>query len=87
MQSRKDQVQAHMFVMGRLTGGMLRQDPDSPDIPTGRTNRGLAWGIGLAVVLVLGFLLYGLISPAGTKTWRTSNALIVQKETGTRYLY
>ncbi|MFJ8229841.1 type VII secretion protein EccB [Streptomyces sp. NPDC094448] len=87
MQSRKDQVQAHMFVMGRLTGGMLRQDPDAPETPGGRTNRGLAWGIGLAVVLVLGFLLYGLIAPAGTKTWRTSNALIVQKDTGTRYLY
>ncbi|QDY80216.1 type VII secretion protein EccB [Streptomyces qinzhouensis] len=87
MQSRKDQVQAHMFVMGRLTGGMLRQDPDAPETPAGRTNRGLAWGIGLAVVLVLGFLLYGLIAPAGTKTWRTSNALIVQKDTGTRYLY
>ncbi|MEU3603815.1 type VII secretion protein EccB [Streptomyces sp. NPDC006798] len=87
MQSRKDQVQAHMFVMGRLTGGMLRQDPDAPDTPTGRTNRGLAWGIGLAVVLVLGFLLYGLISPAGTKSWRNSGSLVVQKETGTRYLY
>ncbi|MGV9315428.1 type VII secretion protein EccB [Streptomyces sp. NPDC003691] len=87
MQSRKDQVQAHMFVMGRLTGGMLRQDPDAPETPAGRTNRGLAWGIGLAVVLVLGFLLYGLIAPAGNKSWRTSNALIVQKDTGTRYLY
>ncbi|KQX49514.1 MULTISPECIES: type VII secretion protein EccB [unclassified Streptomyces] len=87
MQSRKDQVQAHMFVMGRLVGGMLRQDPDAPESPVGRTNRGLAWGIGLGVVLVVGFLLFGMISPAGTKSWRTTNALIVQKETGTRYLY
>ncbi|MEU9618305.1 type VII secretion protein EccB [Streptomyces sp. NPDC087228] len=87
MQSRKDQVQAHMFVMGRLTSGMLRHDPDAAESPVGRTNRGLAWGIGLGAVLVVGFLLFGLISPAGTKTWRTANALIVQKETGTRYLY
>ncbi|WP_406382979.1 type VII secretion protein EccB [Streptomyces sp. NBC_01618] len=87
MQSRKDQVQAHMFVMGRLTGGMLRHDPDAPESPVGRTNRGLAWGIGLGVVLVVGFLLFGLISPTGTKTWRTADALIVQKDTGTRYLY
>ncbi|MER6094548.1 type VII secretion protein EccB [Streptomyces sp. NPDC001728] len=87
MQSRKDQVQAHMFVMGRLVSGMLRQDPDAPESPVGRTNRGLAWGIGLGVVLVVGFLLFGMISPAGTKSWRTTNALIVQKETGTRYLY
>ncbi|AWZ05309.1 MULTISPECIES: type VII secretion protein EccB [unclassified Streptomyces] len=87
MQSRKDQVQAHMFVMGRLTSGMLRQDPDAPESPVGRTNRGLAWGIGLGVVLVVGFVLFGLLSPAGTKSWRTANALIVEKDTGTRYLY
>ncbi|MFC0596800.1 type VII secretion protein EccB [Streptomyces palmae] len=87
MQSRKDQVQAHMFVLGRLTSGMLRQDPDAPESPVGRTNRGLAWGIGLGVVLVVGFLLFGMISPAGSKSWRTANALIVQKDTGTRYLY
>ncbi|MER5276849.1 type VII secretion protein EccB [Streptomyces sp. NPDC002809] len=87
MQSRKDQVQAHMFVMGRLTSGMLRGHPDAPESPVGRTNRGMAWGIGLGVVLVVGFLLFGLISPAGTKSWRQADALIVQKDTGTRYLY
>ncbi|MFF9347600.1 type VII secretion protein EccB [Streptomyces sp. NPDC014734] len=87
MQSRKDQVQAHMFVMGRLTSGMLRSDPDAPESPVGRTNRGMAWGIGLAVVLVVGSVLLGLISPSGTKSWRQADALIVQKDTGTRYLY
>ncbi|MGW2654581.1 type VII secretion protein EccB [Streptomyces sp. NPDC001478] len=87
MQSRKDQVQAHMFVMGRLTSGMLRGDPDSPESPVGRTNRGMAWGIGLGAVLAVGFLLFGLISPAGSRAWRQESALIVQKDTGTRYLY
>ncbi|MFC8271178.1 type VII secretion protein EccB [Streptomyces sp. NPDC057271] len=87
MQSKRDQVQAHMFVMGRLTSGMLRSDPDAPESPVGRTNRGLVWGIALGVVLVVGFLLFGMISPSGTKTWRQESALIVQKDTGTRYLY
>ncbi|MEU9700665.1 type VII secretion protein EccB [Streptomyces sp. NPDC047981] len=87
MQSKRDQVQAHMFLMGRLTSGMLRGDPDAPESPVGRTNRGLVWGIALGVVLVVGFLLFGMISPSGTKTWRQESALIVQKDTGTRYLY
>ncbi|MER5888279.1 type VII secretion protein EccB [Streptomyces sp. NPDC001941] len=87
MQSRRDQVQAHMFVMGRLTSGMLRADPDAPESPVGRTNRGMVWGAVAGVVLVVGFLLFGMISPAGTKTWRQDSALIVQKDTGTRYLY
>ncbi|MFE6099821.1 type VII secretion protein EccB [Streptomyces laurentii] len=87
MQSRKDQVQAHLFVMGRLTSGMLRGDPDAPESPVGRTNRGMAWGIGLGVVTCVGFLLFGLISPTGSKSWRQDAALIVQEDTGTRYLY
>lgn len=44
VQSRKDQVQAHLYVMGRLSSGLLRDDPDSPDTPTARTWRGVRWG-------------------------------------------
>lgn len=33
MQSRRDQVQAHLFVMSRLASGMLRAEPDAPDTP------------------------------------------------------
>ncbi|MFK8908914.1 type VII secretion protein EccB [Streptomyces sp. YS-3] len=87
MQSKRDLVQAHMFVMGRLTGGMLRGDPDASESPVGRTNRGLVWGTALGAVLVVGFLLFGMISPSGTKAWRQDSTLIVQKDTGTRYLY
>ncbi|WP_335937623.1 type VII secretion protein EccB [Streptomyces sp. PTD5-9] len=87
MQSRKDQVQAHMFVMGRLTSGMLRGDPDAPESPVGRTNRGMAWGVGLGVVMAVGSVLFGLIAPSGSTSWRQADALIVQKDTGTRYLY
>ena len=34
-----------MFVMGRLTSGMLRADPDAPESPQGRTNRGIAMSV------------------------------------------
>ncbi|MFD0567150.1 hypothetical protein ACFQ2M_38235 [Kitasatospora saccharophila] len=44
MQSRRDQVQAHLFVMGRVAAGVLRAEPDAPDTPVGRTNRGRRWG-------------------------------------------
>ncbi|WP_199926081.1 type VII secretion protein EccB, partial [Streptomyces sp. NRRL S-495] len=52
MQSRRDQVQAHLFVMSRVAAGVLRAEPDAPDTPVGRTNRGAA--IGLAVALLSG---------------------------------
>ncbi|MFJ9590987.1 type VII secretion protein EccB [Streptomyces acidicola] len=87
MQNKRDQVQAHMFLMGRLTSSMLRSDPDAPESPQGRTNRGIAIGIIIAVLVSAGAFVFGLISPGTKDSWQTSNSLIVVKETGSRYLY
>lgn len=87
MQNRRDQVQAHMFVMGRLTSGLLRTDLDAPESPVGRTNRGLAIGIVVALLVSAGAFVYGLISPSTTNSWRVSGTLIVDKDTGARYFY
>ncbi|MCL7429411.1 type VII secretion protein EccB [Streptomyces sp. YS415] len=87
MQTKRDQVQAHMFVMGRLTSSMLRADPDAPESPQGRTNRGTAIGALIAVVICAGAFVFGLIKPGTTDSWRTSGALVVNRDTGSRYLY
>ena len=70
MQSKRDQVQAHMFVMGRLTSGMLRADPDAPESPQGRTNRGVAIGVIIAVLIAAGSFVFGLIKPGTKDSWR-----------------
>lgn len=87
MQNKRDQVQAHMFLMGRLTSGMLRADPDSPESPQGRTNRGIAIGVVITVLVSAGAFVFGLLSPGTKDSWRASGTLIVEKETGSRYLY
>lgn len=87
MQSKRDQVQAHAFVMSRLTSGMLLADPDAPESPLGRTTRGVVIGTVIAVVISAGAVVYGLINPGGNDSWRTANSLIVNKDTGARYLY
>ncbi|GAA2348835.1 type VII secretion protein EccB [Streptomyces kunmingensis] len=87
MQSKRDQVQAHMFVMGRLTSGMLRADPDAPESPQGRTNRGVVIGIVIAVLLSAGSFVLGLLKPGAKDSWRTAGTLVVNKDTGSRYLY
>ncbi|MFE5767049.1 type VII secretion protein EccB [Streptomyces sp. NPDC056485] len=87
MQNKRDQVHAHMFLMGRLTSGMLRADPDSPESPQGRTNRGIAIGVIVAVLVSAGAFVFGLLAPGTKDSWRSSGALIVEKETGSRYLY
>ncbi|MGW4601085.1 type VII secretion protein EccB [Streptomyces sp. NPDC004457] len=87
MQSKRDQVQAHSFTMTRLTAGMLLAEPDAPDTPLGRTTRGVFVGVLIAVLLSAGAVVYGLISPGGKTSWKTTGTLVVNKETGARYLY
>ncbi|MBT3149326.1 type VII secretion protein EccB [Streptomyces sp. CHD11] len=87
MQNRRDQVQAHMFVMGRLTSGLLRTDLDAPESPVGRTNRGLAIGIVVSLLIAAGAFVWGLISPSTSDSWRVEGTLIVDEDTGARYFY
>ncbi|WP_432132936.1 type VII secretion protein EccB [Streptomyces tendae] len=87
MRSKRDQVQAHSFTMSRLTSGMLLADPDAPESPLGRTTRGVLVGIVITVLLAAGSVVYGLLSPGGSDSWREGTALIVNRDTGARYLY
>ncbi|MFD3995997.1 type VII secretion protein EccB [Streptomyces sp. NPDC058548] len=87
MQSRRDQVQAHLFVMSRLSAGLLRAEPDAPDIPTARTTRGVRTGLVIGLLIALIMAVYGLISPGGTTGWQKPGTLIVVKDTGARFLY
>jgi type VII secretion protein EccB len=86
VQSRRDQVQAHMFVMGRLTSGVLRLEPDGLDQPVSRTGRGVMGGLAVAVLIGLVVALYGFIKPGGNQGWKTDGALVVVKDSGARYL-
>ncbi|MFI8088588.1 type VII secretion protein EccB [Streptomyces sp. NPDC086080] len=87
MHSKRDQVQAHLFIMGRLASALLRSDPDAPESPLGRTNRGAAIGVIVAVLVCAGAFVFGLLRPGGNDSWRAGEDLIVDKQTGARYLY
>jgi type VII secretion protein EccB len=87
MQSRRDQVQAHLFTMSRMSAGMMRADPDTPDAPTARNSRGIVGGAVVAGLLAIGVAVYGLIVPGGNTSWRTPGAFVMVKNSSARYLY
>ncbi|MFJ8776403.1 type VII secretion protein EccB [Streptomyces microflavus] len=87
MQSKRDQVQAHGFMMGRLSSGLLTADPDAPESPLGRTTRGVVFGLLVTVLIGAGATVYGLLRPGGNDTWRKGENLVVNRETGARYLW
>jgi len=87
MQSRRDQLQAHTFVVGRLVSAALRAEPNEPQTPLRRFVVGTFCGLMVAVLAVAGFAIFGVVVPGGKTSWQEPGALIVEKETGARYVF
>lgn len=87
MQTQRDHVHAHAFMMGRLGSALVQGDPTSARIPGQRPLTGLVAGIVVAVLVVAGFGVYGWLVPGGSTAYRQPGTIVVEKETGTRYVY
>ncbi|MBB5152474.1 type VII secretion protein EccB [Saccharopolyspora phatthalungensis] len=86
MHSRSDQVQAHSFMTARLVAALVRAEPDMATPPLRRTPVGMVIGFMLAVLIVAGFAVVSMIWPGGATQWTQPGTLVVEKETGTRYV-
>ncbi|MEO3928855.1 type VII secretion protein EccB [Micromonosporaceae bacterium B7E4] len=87
MQSRRDQVQALRFVGRRMSAAVLGADPNSRDQPTVRLGRSAFAAVVVAALVVAGVTVYGLIVPGGARSWRDGDGLVVEKESGARYVF
>ncbi|MEU4240066.1 type VII secretion protein EccB [Actinoplanes sp. NPDC026619] len=87
MQSRRDQAHAQSYLLGRLTAGLVTGELDQSESPHRRAITGLVAGVLVAALVAGGFTVYGLFVPGGATSWRKSGTVVVEKETGTRYLY
>ncbi|HWC79856.1 MAG TPA: type VII secretion protein EccB [Pseudonocardiaceae bacterium] len=87
MQSRRDQVQAYFFVVERLVAALMHGRPDAPETPNRRVSTGVALGLILGALIAGVFGIYGLFVPGGNDSWQKAGVIIVEEETGARYLY
>jgi type VII secretion protein EccB len=87
MHNRRDQVNAHGFMVGRLVSALLHAEPDTAVPPLRRSWSGLVIGSLVAVLAVAGFGVLGVVSPGGASTWRKPGTLVLDKQTGTRYVF
>ncbi|WP_436535634.1 type VII secretion protein EccB [Actinoplanes sp. HUAS TT8] len=87
MQTRRDQVQAQSHVWSRLVTALIVGDADAAENPNRRTVVGTVSGLLIAVLVVGGFAVYGFIRPGGSTAWQSPGALVVEKETGSRFVY
>ncbi|GAA2188215.1 type VII secretion protein EccB [Micromonospora lupini] len=86
MQTRRDQVQAQSYMAGRLVAALVTAEPDGIEHPHRRTLVGTFCGVLVAILVMAGFLVFGFFSPGGAKSWRAAGTLIVDRDTGSRYL-
>jgi type VII secretion protein EccB len=87
MQSRRDQVHAHAYMVGRLTSALVHAEPDAPESPMRRILLGSFGGLLIGALAIAGFMIWGLIAGGSTAAKLTAGALIEAKETGSRYIY
>src|ERR1043165_6086428 len=85
MRSRKEQVQAHRFVTHRLVSALLMGDPESTETPMRRIGFAVFGSVMVCVLIAAGFGVFGLLKPGGGTP--TVGKIIIEEETGVRYLY
>ncbi len=87
MQDNKDRLQAHLYLASRLRSAIVSGDPNLAQLPMNRTKRGVYGGVVLSILLLAGFALFGVIRPGGRSDWAEEGAIVVEKESGARFLY
>lgn len=85
MRSRKEQVQAHRFVSHRLISALLLGDPESTETPMRRIGLSVMGSVMVMAVIAAAFGIYGVFKPGGGEP--QADVLIIEEETGVRYLY
>lgn len=86
MQTRRDQLAAYRYSVRRVMSALMGSDPEQAEQPMRRIASATLAGILVAVLCLTGAGFYGRMR-GGPSTWQRSDVLIVERETGSRYVW
>ncbi|GAB3156666.1 hypothetical protein GCM10027290_54870 [Micromonospora sonneratiae] len=86
MSSRRDQVDAQRYMMARVTGALVRAEPETAELPTRRDRTGTVVGVVLGIVLLGVVAVWALMPGSGSTRWQQPRMLVVDSSTGARYV-
>ena len=87
MSSRRDQLFSYQFMVQRVISAFVYRDAELVQTPFRRAGGTLFIGAMIGVLALAGVGVYGLLVQGGKQTWRSDQVLIMEKDTGARYVY
>jgi type VII secretion protein EccB len=85
--SRSDQLHSQQFTLQRVVGALAMRDADPASSPLRRIGGSLVASVLVAALALAAVGVYGILRPGGASSWRAGNAVIVEEETGARFVY
>ncbi|HEV2088710.1 MAG TPA: type VII secretion protein EccB [Cryptosporangiaceae bacterium] len=87
MASRRDQLQSYQFLVQRVVSAMVLHETDPVQSPLRRLTGAVFASVMVAVIALAAVGVYGLVKRGGNERWKNGDAIVVEKETGTRYVF
>jgi type VII secretion protein EccB len=84
--TQRDQIQAYQFLRRRLVSALVAADANHPTSPSRRLILGTVIGVAGAVLIAAAFGVIGLLNPSGAADWQQGGQVILEQETGARYV-
>jgi type VII secretion protein EccB len=85
MRTRREQVQAHRFLTRRIVSAMLTGEPETTDQPMRRLGQAVFGSAMVATIILAAIGVIGFVTGGGKAL--EPNTLVVEKETGAKYIY
>ncbi len=86
MASRGDQLHSHQFTLQRVVSALAMRDPNPTSSPLRRIGGALFASVMVAVLALAAAGIYGVLRPGGDGSWRNGDAVIIEKESGARFV-
>ncbi|WP_432990131.1 type VII secretion protein EccB [Dactylosporangium sp. CA-233914] len=86
MSSRRDQVDAQRYMLSRVTGALVRAEPETAESPTRRDRTGTVAGLVFGLLLLGVTAIWALFPGSGSTRWQQPHMLVVDDRTGARYV-
>jgi type VII secretion protein EccB len=87
MASRQDQLHSYQFTVQRVVAAVIMRETDPAQSPFRRAAGATLAGVLVAALGLAAVAVYGVLAPRDTGGWREPGAVIVERESGARYVY